>query len=169
VSKFRYVFFFFSILLIQSECLAHDFYISISTLTYNSKSNSFEVEVKLTAHDLEKAIYQKYKQELKLASDKEHLEADVLIKNYFISQFLVWMNGAVIKPTYIGKEVHLDENLFVFLEFKCPDILHNMTIKNLLLLDYFPSQENITHVTKNDKKWSYTFSKNQQEKSFTFK
>jgi hypothetical protein len=156
-------------LLITSESLAHDFYISISTLTYNSKSNSFEVEVKLTAHDLEKAIYQKYKQELKLASAQEHKEADNIIKNYVTSQFLVWMNGASVKPTYIGKEVHLDENLFIFLEFKCPDILHNMNVKNLLLLDYFPSQENITHVTKNDKKWSFTFSKNQQEKLFTFK
>jgi hypothetical protein len=156
-------------LLITNESLAHDFYISITTFSYNSKNNSFEVEVKLTAHDLEKAIYQKYKQELKLASSKEHKDADNLIKNYVVSQFLVWMNGASIKPTYIGKDVHLDENLFIFIEFKCPDILHNMTIKNLLLLDYFPSQENITHVAINDKKWSYTFSKNQQEKLFTFK
>jgi hypothetical protein len=148
---------------------AHDFYVGITSFIYMPKENSFALEIKLTTHDLEKVIHLRTKQELKLASAKEHPQSNELIADYIASQLKVSFNGALAKSTFVGKTVEMDETIYLFLEFKCPEILHNMTVKNLLLMDYFSSQENITHIEKNGQKWSYTFNQQRQEKTFVLK
>jgi ribosomal protein L21E len=145
---------------------AHDFYVGITTFTYMPQENSFAVEIKLTTHDLEKVIEVRTKQALKLASSKEHLQSNQLIADYIMTQLKVSFNGGSAKANFVGKSVELDETIYIFLEFKCPDVVHNMTVKNLLLLDYFTGQENITHIEKNGQKWSYTYTHQRQEKTF---
>jgi hypothetical protein len=133
------------------------------------KENSFAVEIKLTTHDLEKAIHVRSKQELKLASSKEHPQSNQLIAEYVASQLKVSFNGALAKSIFVGKTVEMDETIYLFVEYKCPDVVHNITVKNLLLLDFFSQQENITHIEKNGQKWSYTFNQQRQEKTFVLK
>ncbi len=161
------------ILAIGGQSFAHDWYISITTIRYNQEKKSFEVEVKLTAHDLEKAVKLHYNQDLKLGGEKEHPQSDKIISNYLNNYLDLWVNGAKSKlefssKSFIGKEVENDENMWIYLEFKAPRVLKNITVKNRILMDTFPGQQNITHVENGDQKQSYTFVYGKNQKTFLF-
>jgi hypothetical protein len=157
------------LVLVATYTKAHDFYVGILNCRHNPITNSLQVEIKLTTHDLEKAILLQQKQELKLASTKEHPNSNKLIAAYIESQLKIEINGVLISPNFVGKEVDLDENIFVFYEIKCPDIVHEIKMKNAILMDIFQRQENITHIEIAGKCMSFTFNHLQTEKVFTLK
>ncbi len=123
----------------------HEYYVSICTIDYNEANKSLELTFKLTAHDLEKSILQNQKIDLKLGSDKEYEKADEVLKEYIRNHFNLSHNGTAVKLNYIGKEVELDESLYIYFEATGVKELGSFRISNTILIESFPGQENLLY------------------------
>ncbi len=137
-------------LLLGSFELLHEYYISITHIDYNPKSKTIEVSQQYIAHDVEKAIFNRYKVNLHLAEPNEHPKADSLLELYFQDNFKITIDST-IQLNWVGREVKLDETFLIYLqsdEMKEPT---KLTVKNTSLTDVFPAQSNITHVKIGEK------------------
>lgn len=154
------------ILLFFSFNAAHEYYISITSIDYNTESKSLEITQQFIAHDVEKAILKESNIDLNLAEPNEHPKADSLLYSYISERFqLSESNEIALK--WVGREVNLDETLWVYLQSEQlakPTILH---VTNSVLTEIFEPQSNITHVNFGEKQQTQAFHK--QKKSHTFK
>ena len=158
--------FFTAIALLFSFTFVHDFFISITSVDYNNNSQKLEISCQFTAHDIEKAILETDGIDLNLGEPNEHEQADGILFKYITSNFKLSSNTS-IEYSYIGKEVNLDETLWVYIESTKVDKPENLEVENTFLIDEFDSQSNITHV--NFGKKQQTFSFNRLSKTHTYK
>lgn len=141
----------------------HDYYVSITNISYNKKSKELEFVFKFTAHDLEKAISNQYNKAFKLENRGE--TTDSLIKNYVTTHFK--LQNTKGEMNYLGYEFSLDETCFVYFTKPVTQLPSDLSINNTLLISTFPLQENLTHYTGPNKQSSYSFRKGKE--TYTFK
>ena len=101
---------------LSGTCFAHDFFVSVAILDYNEESKSIEITFKFIAHDVEKSFNDQYFGDLKLGASNEHKKADSLLFQYITQHFNLEENGRILNLKFVGKEINLDESLFVYLE-----------------------------------------------------
>lgn len=155
-----------AITLFSSFTLLHEFFISITSIDFNHKSNKLEFSCQFTAHDVEEAILNIHDIDLNLGEPNEYEKADSLLFLYIQSNFEV-NSKEEISYNYVGKEVNLDETLWVYIESEEIIKPTELVITNTFLIDDFDSQSNITHV--NFGKRQQTFSFNRISKTHTYK
>ncbi len=155
-----------TILLCSNSRTLHEYYISITSIDYNSQSKSLEITQQFITHDVEKAILKESKIDLNLAEPNEHPKADSLLFAY-ISYHLELSAKKNIELNWVGREVNLDESLWIYLQSEKIEKPESLTILNSCLTEVFKSQSNITHVNFGDKQQTQAF--HQQKKTHTFK
>lgn len=155
-----------TIVLLSSFTLLHDFYISITSVDYNQDSHKLEITCQFTTHDIEKAILSLHNIDLNLGEPNEHEKADSLLFSYIVSNFKLNTTSTLVY-NYVGREVNLDETLWVYIESPEIEKPNQLEVENTFLIDYFDLQSNITHV--NFGKKQHTFSFNRMSKTHTFK
>jgi hypothetical protein len=146
--------------------MLHDFYISITSVDYNQKSHKLEITSQFTTHDIEKAILSIHDIDLNLGEPNEYEKSDSLLFDYIVSN-LKLNTTITLGYSYVGKEVNLDETLWVYIETSEIEIPKKLEVKNTFLIDDFDLQSNITHV--NFGKKQQTFSFNRISKTHTYK
>jgi len=67
--------------------MVHEYYISITSIDYNTESKSLEITHQFIAHDVEKAILKKSNIDLNLAEPNEHPKADSILFAYLNDRF----------------------------------------------------------------------------------
>lgn len=154
-------------LLSSSFVLEHKYFVSITTIDHKKDSKVFEISIKLTAHDIEKAL--RNQGDLKLGSDKEAKNANQILESYIKENFSIWINNKQSNLTYIGKEIDNDETLYLYFSSEAPKILNKVKVVNNLLTNTFPEQENITYFNSGAIKKDFTFKKYSSIKEFQFK
>lgn len=146
--------------------MAHEYYVSYTNISYNPNNASLEIIMKITAHDLEKVLESEGAETLKLGSEKEHPKADEWIEKYLNQNLELVLNGKEVQYEYLGKKVHLDETLEVFLEIKEVRQVNQLKIRNTILFDYFPVQENIINLSILGKELSAVTTRGHKERIF---
>ncbi len=131
--------------------LAHEFYLSIAKIDYNKESHTFEVAIKLTAHDYEAVVEDMGFDNLHLGESNESPKADAILFKYILSELSLEVNGKGLSPNLIGKEISNDDELWVYVEFPLiPGTqIEEIKIRNTLLMDQFPKQQNHNHLKIN--------------------
>lgn len=155
-----------AIVLLSSFTLLHDFYISITSVDYNQESNKLEITCQFTTHDMEKAILSLHNIDLNFGEPNEHEKADSLLFDYMVSHFKI-NTTSTLDFSFVGKEVNLDEMLWVYIESSELEKPKLLEVENTFLIDDFEAQSNITHVNFGKKK--HTFSFNRISKTHTYK
>ena len=138
------------LLTLNLAATAHEYYLSITKIEWNAKSSSFEVSIKLTAHDLERVLEADGGEKLNLGSDIEASDADERIVQYLKKVFGLTVNGESCNWSYVGKEVNLDDNMWVYIEIPNIKEISSIEVKNGLLMDMFPAQQNHIHLKLSD-------------------
>jgi len=146
----------------------HDFFISITSIDYNNDSNKLEVSCQFTTHDIEKAIISAHKIDLNLCEPNEYPKADSVLFEYIKSNFNL-RSIATISYNFVGKEVNLDETLWVYIESSKVSKPDKLEIENTFLVDDFESQSNITHVNFGKKQQSFSFNRLHKVNTYTVK
>lgn len=145
-----------SIVLLMSFSGLHDFYISITSIDYNTEASKLEITCQFTTHDIEKAILSEKNIDLNLGEPNEYEKADAILFSYIVSNFKLNSNSE-IDYTYVGKEVNLDETLWVYFESSKLSKPSQLEVENTFLIDDFDSQSNITHVNFGSKQQTFSF------------
>jgi len=118
---------------------SHAYYVSITEIVNNKKDNSLEVSMKLFYDDLTAGIYSTEKEHLSTNAEKD----DVLIEQYVLSNFDVWVKGENLKGNYLGYELEQDA-IWIFIEY--PNLVNDFSqiiVKNTTLMGTFDDQTNI--------------------------
>lgn len=128
----------------------HPFYVSVTNANFNAEAHTLECSTRIFTDDLEKAMDERGYGLLHLNSEKELAEADSLIGHYVTSCFTVVTDKGPRRLVYIGREYE-DDGTYVYFQaeaitprFKWVEINSN------LLINSFPDQRNIVHVTKGE-------------------
>ena len=157
------------ILFFCSSLQAHEYYVSISDIEYNTKTQSLEITLKLFTDDLELALQQTDSSAV-LSPEDSLSSQDSLIADYCLKSFSVNLNGNEAPYTYIGYEFEEDVT-FCYLEAENFDfnglVDANIAIENSLLIDILPSQVNLVHLRIGDQKRSLLLRAGQTRKTVT--
>ncbi|MCB0409173.1 MAG: hypothetical protein KDD29_03080 [Flavobacteriales bacterium] len=137
----------------------HNYYVTITEGEYNTTESTFQFTIKFIGHDLEKALANAGADNLMLGTEKESSKANDLISGYISKHFQLISNGKNVTFNFVGKEVGNDDFIYCYLESEKIKKFKSLEIKNTLLIEVFPAQENIVYLTIADKKHSFSYNK----------
>ncbi len=133
---------------VNSTALAHEYYLGIAKIEYNETAHSFEVAVKLTAHDFDAVMEDMGFGNLHLGEKNESEKTPAILEKYILNELNISVNGVELTPHVLGKEVSNDDELWIYIEYPLApsEKIEEVKIKNTLLMDQFPKQQNHNHL-----------------------
>jgi hypothetical protein len=132
-------------LVLCSAWLMHKFYVSLTEIRYNDQTLRFEVSMRIFPDDLDRALLEMYGIQSQLATRLEHELADSLLMVYLLEDFSISADGKEIGLSYLGKEPESDA-VWCYLESSPVPEPDSLTVRNVLLTEFFPDQVNIIQV-----------------------
>lgn len=132
------------------SAFTHKFYVSISQIDYNKKSESLQITCKVFTDDFERVLSTKMR-DIKL-SNQDSLDTQSKVIDAYIQKHLKLKNVAI---NYIGAELDFDV-IWLYLESE-PIKNDTIFLSNSILFDGFPEQKNIINVNSGDETLSYMF------------
>jgi hypothetical protein len=164
---FTIIIIFTAMFLNSSFVSEHKYFVSITTIDHKMDLKAFEISIKLTAHDIEKAL--KSEGDLKLGSDKELPNTNQILTSYIKNNLSIWINEKQNELVFVGREIENDETLYLYFISDAPKKLDKVKIINNILNKTFPEQENITYFNSGATKKDFIFKKHSSIKEFQFK
>mgnify|MGYP000689956271 FL=1 len=131
---------------------AHKYYLSLTQIEFNSKNKSIEIIINVFIDDFETALNKIHSKDFQLNTKKEITDTDTYFYQYLKDKVQFKVNGNTVKYNYIGKEYDGDV-VFFYLEITDIDKVKEIEIDNSILIQHFPSQQNLvkSKVNKNHK------------------
>ena len=126
----------------------HPFYVSVTELSYNSKTRSFEISCKMFAEDIEEVLRLNLKRKVDLSNPNLESENNRLINDYMIRHFAVAADSKAVAYKFVGFEKD-KESVYCYLEITNVPPMKQVAITNSVLHDFKKEQINIIHVTLN--------------------
>jgi hypothetical protein len=145
----------------------HEFYVGLTEVEHNSKSQTLEITVKIFRDDMEKAIEAKSGINLQLGTQREHAQADSLLYNYLSGKLEISVDGQKRKLRWIGKEADFDA-LWMYVEIEAVQYLKQIAIRNTLLFETFYDQSHIIKVNYDNEKEAGVVNRNKDRIEFRF-
>lgn len=142
--------------LAPTESFAHNYYVSIANMEWNELEDRIDVSLKMTAHDFEYLLEMKYNKRIHLETVADSTEIGLYIPEYLKEHFQVTSGGEVAEQKYLGREITLRDELFIYLSFTGIKDPETIQIKNTLLFTLFAQQQNIIHYKYMEKTKSVT-------------
>ncbi|MBI3135120.1 MAG: hypothetical protein HYZ14_10650 [Bacteroidetes bacterium] len=124
---------------------AHSYFVSTANMEYDAVTKSMEVSLKMTAHDFEHILENKFVQRIHIENVADTSEIGLFIQAYLKEHFVITSGGEQPLFGYVGKEVTLRDELFFYITFSGIKDPETIQIKNTLLFTEFPQQQNIVH------------------------
>ncbi|GAB3018378.1 hypothetical protein GCM10027284_41820 [Cyclobacterium sediminis] len=138
------------LVLFSFELEAHPFYISLTDMVYNNERQRIEIAQKIFWNDMEVALSNASGHQVNFLRPEKPEELEKIIETYILLHNKVEVNGEVVKLSYLGHEIEEDAAWF-YLESEELKAPHEVTIFNSLLVEDFPTQQNIINFYKNRK------------------
>lgn len=156
-----------AIVLMCSSFAPHPYYLGVTDIKYNIKTQTLELSVKLFTNDLETALSKLDKKPVDIINPKNKAETDSLLSGYIKARLQLRADGKAVNCRYIGYERESDV-VWAYLESPKVPSPKKLDIDDQLLYDYLPQQINIVHteigglkqsgkVTNPDYKLSFNF------------
>lgn len=138
----------------------HKYYVSVSSIQYSQTDQSLQIISRVFIDDLEAVLSERYDFVGHLATKKEKKDSEYFIAKYLKTKFRFWVDNQAKQVTYIGREYE-DDMIKIYLELPEITNLNGSTIhlRNEVLFDMFPEQQNIIHFKGMKSKKSYIFTK----------
>jgi hypothetical protein len=144
-----------SLLFAAGSASAHRFHASLTDISFNERSGSLEVVTNLMAHDIEALLAQAGHPNVDLSQP----EGEILVRKYIEERFqLLGKDGKDLQLAWVGMKVNAD-TLVIFRELEKAESLALGRIRNKILIDLLPNQEN----TVNFKGATYAFDREKVE------
>jgi hypothetical protein len=125
---------------------AHKFYVSLCRINYVQDSSELQIVLKIFTDDLEKALSEAGYGLVRLGAESESKASDSLVLKYLLRHFRLYSGGEELVVHYLGKEVDYDVT-WCYLESRTEGNLRELTVKNDILTEVYPSQINLVEVS----------------------
>lgn len=131
----------------------HKYYVALTEIEHNSKSNSVQMIMNVFMDDIEVALNKDYNIDAQISNSNEIKNLDDYFLKYLKKHFKVLINQKEKNYRFIGKEY--DGNIvFFYLEIDNITEVKTIEIQNDVLIEYFPDQQNLIKAKINGKRKS---------------
>lgn len=160
----------FALLVIMASFngLAHKFYITIADMEYNEEKARIEVSLKMTAHDFEWILEQKFKQKFVIEEVNDSSKVGEYMQAYLGQNFQLFSENKKADFNYLGKEVTDREDLYFYFTFTSLSNPAHINIISNLLFSISDLQQNIIHYKYKTETKSVTLVPSQNEAELKF-
>lgn len=142
---------------ITNVSFSHEYFFAFAEMEYNDISSKFEITISVTTHDLEKVYEKNNDVKLDLQEYKSNSETAELMITYFKQHFELKTEKATCKLNLIGFESNLNGTTNFYFESDEIDITPKLSIKNDILMDEYPNQQNKITLYYQSKSYTYDF------------
>ena len=146
---------------------AHKYYLSLTQIEFNSNKQSIEIITNVFIDDIETALNKIHSKKFELDTKKELENSDRYFKEYLQRHLHFKIDKKSVDFTYLGKEYDGDA-VFFYLEIQGIQSITSIEVENTLLLDHFPSQQNLVKSKVNKKHKSALLTKDKQTGTLTY-
>ncbi len=155
-------------LFIGSTAFGHKFYVSIADLAFNTQENRIEGSLKITAHDFEALLENKFQKKIDIEQVADTSVVGRYVQSYLADHFKLLSGGVQAKPNYLGKEVSLRQELFFYFTFTNVKNPSEIKVISTILFGIFPEQQKFIHYKYQEQTKSVTLvpSKNHEKIKF---
>jgi len=145
----------------------HPFYISVTDINYNEKTQSLEIAQKIFWDDLEVTLGNLSGEKIDFLKPEEPEELEKLIEEYLLEKNNLFVNGQQVKLVYIGYEIEEDAAWF-YLEGKQVLTPKSAKIRNAILINDFHDQQNMVNFYVDGKPKTLILYKGHEEGNLKF-
>jgi len=128
----------------------HKYYVSLTQIDYINDSKSIQITMNIFLDDFEQTLNSVFNKEFRLDSKEELKDSNDYIQKYLQDHFELKVNDKVIKIHYLGKEYESDI-VYLYIEVENVKGITTIEVKNSMLIDYFPKQQNLIKLKINNK------------------
>jgi hypothetical protein len=147
----------------------HEYHVGITELHYTSENEHLTISHQLFVDDMELALEKHLDGPAHLGTEDEHPEAEKHLQQYLNNHFGVWVNGKLLKPVFIGKELEDHHHLWCHFEVNGVKDVDSLLLRNTTFFELFDDQQNMHHLTLNGNKQSVVFNRAYREKTIYIK
>jgi len=143
----------------------HKYYVSVSEIVYNSRSNQLEISLKVFNDDWQNALDFKLGSPVYLGSKNEFVAIDSLVNVYINDNFKVRINDVDMEITILGREIEGEYTWLYMYVNDVPNII-SIEIINTVLTEVFEEQRNVVQLKIGDKSKSALLTRSRSSKKF---
>lgn len=140
--------------LMNSYTTEHEYYVSVTKVEYVKAEKSLQVISQIFIDDFEKLLRERYDENITLATKDESEMVEAYMKKYLDFKLDFKINTSDVDFNFIGKE-YKDDIVYCYLEIEDVEAIKTMEIKNEVLFDIYPKQQNILRTKVNGKDKSF--------------
>lgn len=148
--------------------LFHPFYVSVTEINHNAKTQSVEISCRMFYDDLEYVLEKQNNIKLDIVKPANKQQLNQLISNYIHKHLVVKVDGKVLDPAYLGYEIQ-EDGAWSYLEVKGIGKAQKIEVFDDLLYTEHPEQINMLHVTVHGERKSTKLDNPAATASFSFK
>ena len=145
----------------------HKYYVSVTEINYNQKTEQLEISLKLFNDDWQNALDYRLGKPVNLGSENEYQKLDSLVSAYLFDNFKIEVNEEEKKLHIIGSEIE-GEATWIYMYADEVKTINSIEIKNKLLTEMFDEQRNVVQLTYGKINKSALLTKSRSSKKFEF-
>jgi hypothetical protein len=124
----------------------HPFYVSVTEINHNAKTQAIEVSCRMFYDDLEHVLEKEYRTQLDIVKPKDKAQLNRFLNDYLHKHLLIKVDGKLLNPQYLGYEIQ-EDGAWAYLEVKGISKPQKIEVRNDLLYTEHTEQINMMHVT----------------------
>ncbi|TCK67328.1 hypothetical protein DFQ05_1102 [Winogradskyella wandonensis] len=154
MKKLKYISLILLFFVLSSSTQKHEYYVSVTKMEYVKKQKSLQIISQIFIDDFEKLIRQRYDESITLAIANESKMVDTYIEKYLKFKLDIKINTSDRDFNFIGKE-YRDDIVYCYLEIENVETIKTLEVKNEVLFDVYPEQQNILRTKINGRDKSF--------------
>jgi len=123
----------------------HEYYVSVTNIEYVNEQQSLQIISQIFIDDFEKLLQERYDETITLAPDNNKTNIEKYMERYLEDKLKLEINSNPVSFKFIGK-AYRDDIAYCYLEVEDVSTLKSITVKNQILFDVFPEQQNILRI-----------------------
>lgn len=123
----------------------HEYYVSVTNIEYVKEQQSLQIISQIFIDDFEKLLQERYDETVTLAPDNNKDTIEKYMERYLEDKLKLEVNSNPVNFKFIGKE-YKDDIAYCYLEVEDVSSLYSIAVKNQILFDVFPEQQNILRI-----------------------
>ena len=145
----------------------HPFYVSVTEINHNARSQAVEVSCRIFYDDLERTLEKQYHTRVDIVKPADKTKMNQLLNDYIKKHLIIKADGKVLALSYVGYEIQEDA-AWTYFEVKGINKVKKFEVHDDLLFTEHPEQINMLHVTVGGQRKSTKLSNPESEAAFEF-
>lgn len=147
--------------------LLHPFYVSVTEINHNAKTQSIEISCRMFYDDLEKELNTVNHTHINIVKPADKAQVNKLIADYVKKHLTIKADGKPLNLSYVGYEIQ-EDGAWSYFEVKGISKVKDITVHDELLFDQHPEQINMIHTTVNGNRKSTKLDNPDADATFSF-